>query len=582
MWRIILRSIRSKVLVSILLIAVITASGITVIFYVKSAATIEENYIASNQQQNRQIIESLDQAMQEVYHVLVEASCDEAIKAKIKEYTTEKEDKTLAEMVGLLQSYNERDTAISSFHLIIPDEQVLVTSEAYPKYKKVIERRSIQALIKETENQAGPLLLNNLISGRRPHLAFVEPINDNGTVGYLCANIEERYLYYNYISEMRNDTIKEVMLLDQKNEVITTGDDRQGEALTKTVKVMEGKFKDSGAGSQDVSIDEETIYFYSRAPFSRCVLYLSVDRETVLGDLTELRLYYAGILVISLIVASILASYLARLIYRPVQNLTSTVKHVSEGELSTRAQVISRDEMGDLATEFNQMLNQIELLIKELIEKERLKKDAELEALQYQVTPHFMYNTLNSIKYAALIKGERELADLIESFVELLQASISKKGAFLTVSEEVHILQNYVRLQEFRSNTTIKTVYNIEPAASNCLIPRLILQPIVENAILHGIDIKKGNGLILISAVVSGERLEIEIKDNGRGMSKEQIRTLLNSKVKKTKGFTAVGIPNVRDRLELYYGEKSQLRYVSDDRGTTVMIYLPAAYDEKE
>ena len=195
-----MRSIRSKVLVSILLIAVITASGITVIFYVKSAATIEENYIASNQQQNRQIIESLDQAMQEVYHVLVEASCDEAIKAKIKEYTTEKEDKTLAEMVGLLQSYNERDTAISSFHLIIPDEQVLVTSEAYPKYKKVIERRSIQALIKETENQAGPLLLNNLISGRRPHLAFVEPINDNGTVGYLCANIEERYLYYNYIS----------------------------------------------------------------------------------------------------------------------------------------------------------------------------------------------------------------------------------------------------------------------------------------------------------------------------------------------------------------------------------------------
>lgn len=577
-----MRSIRSKVLVSILLIAVITASGITVIFYVKSAATIEENYIASNQQQNRQIIESLDQAMQEVYHVLVEASCDEAIKAKIKEYTTEKEDKTLAEMVGLLQSYNERDTAISSFHLIIPNEQVLVTSEAYPKYKKVIERRSIQALIKETENQAGPLLLNNLISGRRPHLAFVEPINDNGTVGYLCANIEGRYLYYNYISEMRNDTIKEVMLLDQKNEVITTGDDRQGEALTKTVKVMEGKFKDSGAGSQDVSIDEETIYFYSRAPFSRCALYLSVDRETVLGDLTELRLYYAGILVISLIVASILASYLARLIYRPVQNLTSTVKHVSEGELSTRAQVISRDEMGDLATEFNQMLNQIELLIKELIEKERLKKDAELEALQYQVTPHFMYNTLNSIKYAALIKGERELADLIESFVELLQASISKKGAFLTVSEEVHILQNYVRLQEFRSNTTIKTVYNIEPAASNCLIPRLILQPIVENAILHGIDIKKGNGLILISAVVSGERLEIEIKDNGRGMSKEQIRTLLNSKVKKTKGFTAVGIPNVRDRLELYYGEKSQLRYVSDDRGTTVMIYLPAAYDEKE
>lgn len=577
-----MRSIRSKVLISILLITVITASAITGIFYVKSAATIEENYIASNQQQNRQIIESLDQTTQEVYQVLVEASCDEEIKAKIKEYTAQKEDKTLTEIVSLLQSYNQRDTAISSFHLIIPDEQVLVTSEAYPKFKKVIERHSIGALIKETQDQAGPLLLNNLISGRRPHLAFAEPINDNGVVGYLCANIEERYLYYNYISEMQNDTIKEVMLLDQNNEVITAGDDRQGEALARTVKVMKEKFKASDASLQDVSIDEETLYFYSRAPFSRCALYISVDREMVLGDLAKLRLYYLGILMIFLIIAGILASYLARLIYKPVQNLTRTVKRVSEGELSTRAQITSQDEMGDLAMEFNQMLNQIEILIKQLIEKEQLKKDAELEALQYQVTPHFMYNTLNSIKYAALIKGEKELADLIENFVELLQASISKKGAFLTVSEEVHILQNYVRLQEFRSNTAIKVIYEIEPAASNCLLPRLILQPIVENAILHGIDIKKGDSLILISAAVSGEKLKIEIKDNGRGMSEEQIRRLLNSQAKKTKGFTAVGIPNVRDRLALYYGEKSRLRYVSSDQGTTVMIYLPATYDEKE
>lgn len=577
-----MRSIRSKVLISILLITVITATAITGIFYVKSAATIEENYISSNQQQNRQIIESLDQTTQEVYQVLVEASCDAVIKAKIKEYTAEKKDKTLIEIVSLLQNYNQRDTAISSFHLIIPDEQVLVTSEAYPKFKKVIERRSIEALIKETKDQAGPLLLNNLISGRRPHLAFAEPINDNGIVGYLCANIEERYLYYNYVSEMQNDTIKEVMLLDQNNEVITAGDDRQEEALARTVKVMKEKFKASGASLQDVRIDEETIYFYSRAPFSGCALYISVDREMVLGDLAKLRLYYLGILMIFLIIAGILASYLARLIYKPVQNLTRTVKRVSEGELSTRAQITSQDEMGDLAMEFNQMLNQIEILIKQLIEKEQLKKDAELEALQYQVTPHFMYNTLNSIKYAALIKGEKELADLIENFVELLQASISKKGAFLTVSEEVHILQNYVRLQEFRSNTAIKVIYEIEPAASNCLLPRLILQPIVENAILHGIDIKKGDSLILISAVVSGEKLEIEIKDNGRGMSEEQIRTLLNSQAKKTKGFTAVGIPNVRDRLALYYGEKSRLRYVSSDQGTTVMIYLPATYDEKE
>lgn len=118
--------------------------------------------------------------------------------------------------------------------------------------------------------------------------------------------------------------------------------------------------------------------------------------------------------------------------------------------MSLRAEVETGDEIGILCREFNVMLDDIQELIQKVIEEERLKKDAELEALQYQITPHFMYNTLNSIKFAALIRGEKELGGLIGDFVELLQATISKKGTFLTVADEFHILNNYVHLQEFR------------------------------------------------------------------------------------------------------------------------------------
>lgn len=192
-----------------------------------------------------------------------------------------------------------------------------------------------------------------------------------------------------------------------------------------------------------------------------------------------------------------------------------------------------------------------------------------------------MYNTLNSIKCAALIKGEKELAKVVEDFVELLQTCISKKGSFLTVAEEVHILEKYICLQEFRSGESFQVKYEIQSEAAQCLIPRLILQPLVENALIHGMDIKQKRGQMIIRAWTDNGVLYMEVEDNGRGMTVEQINNLLRNKAKKTKGLTAVGVPNVRDRLKLYYKEKAQLSYRSSSEGTTASIYLPEIKDEE-
>jgi two-component system sensor histidine kinase YesM len=576
-----LRSIRSKILVSILLITVLTASMITSIFYRKSAETIEENYISSNQQRNRQLMEGLDQNMQEVYRVLAETATDGVIKQRVRQYANKPQDDILVQIADILKSYNKQNKAISSFYLFIPDEQVLVTSEDYPTYRKVIEKRSIDAIIKNGVGKPGPFLLTNLISGEAPHLAFVESVIDEETgvsKAYICANIEERSLYYNYISEMKNDTVKAVMLLERHNKVITADavDPKQEVAIGSYIKTPEMN------STEKVTTVDDKIYFYSRASFSGCTLFISVDRNAVLGSLKETQIYYLGILLVSLFPAAVLAVYLARLIYRPVQKLTNTVKQVAEGELDIRAEVAAKDEIGTLSVEFNQMLDHIEALIKQLIAEEKLKQDAELEALQYQVTPHFMYNTLNSIKYAALIKGEKELAGLIENFVELLQASISKKGAFLQVTDEVYILQNYVRLQEFRSNATIHMKCDIAEEAQRCLIPRLLLQPLAENSLLHGIDLKEDRGVLEVNARVKEDMLYLEVADNGRGISQQKIVELMNSQVKNTKGFSAIGVPNVRERLRLYYGKQAGMEFISSSQGTRVIIHLPAEYERGE
>ena len=157
-----------------------------------------------------------------------------------------------------------------------------------------------------------------------------------------------------------------------------------------------------------------------------------------------------------------------------------------------------------------------------------------------------------------------------------------KKGAFLTVAEEVQVLENYIHLQEFRNGENYQVEYKIEWEAQQCKIPRLILQPLVENAIIHGLDLKNDQKRLTIEAYTSGSRLYLKITDNGRGMTEEQIEELLQKKGKKTKGLTAVGIPNIQDRLNLYYGRQAKLTLKSEGEGTTATIYLPVNRGEDE
>ena len=299
-----------------------------------------------------------------------------------------------------------------------------------------------------------------------------------------------------------------------------------------------------------------------------------------MSDLDQLKYFLLAFLFLFLGISLIPAYFATRAMYEPLRNLTEAMDEVSAGELDKRVAVHTNDEIGRLSNDFNNMLNQIEKLIERLVKEEGLKKDAELEALQYQITPHFMYNTLNSIKFAALLKGEKELGVLIGDFVELLQASVNKKGTFVTVSDEIHILNNYIHLQKMRYDGHFEVEYEIGEDAGSCFVPRLILQPLVENSILHGLDMKMDNSRIQIRAMIEEEYLCISVRDNGRGMTQEQIYELLTKKTKKTSGLSGIGVANVRERLELYYGNNAGLGYDSTSDGTTAYLYLPAYKDQ--
>lgn len=515
-------------------------------------------------------MESFDNSMKELYYKNIEIAGKEELQREIEQYRESNNADELESLAEILRACKKNEDRLSSIDLILPKEQIAVTSEDFPVYKREIPKEEIQTIKEMEEKTARPVMVKNSVHENRTQVTEIQPIYDEeqNILAYLLLNVEERTLYYQYIDPIYDENMNQALVYDE-NEVVVTGMNSKeaGKACAEEMCL-----KQNGIFQKEKGV----IVIGYKGAFSGCQLSIAVQRNAILRQLRQMQIFLIVIVLVFLFVAIVLAGSLTRAIYRPIKKLTDTVEQVGEGDLSLRAEVETGDEIGILCREFNVMLDDIQELIQKVIEEERLKKDAELEALQYQITPHFMYNTLNSIKFAALIRGEKELGGLIGDFVELLQATISKKGTFLTVADEFHILNNYVHLQEFRYQGSFRVRYEMEEGAGGCYIPRLILQPLVENAILHGIDMKEKNGEIILRAKLEQDRLRLFVIDNGRGMTKEQIDTLLHSKTKKTNGLSAIGVPNIKERLELYYGDKGGMVYQSSENGTTVEIFLPA------
>lgn len=569
-----IRSIRSKVLLATISITLITVLSITIVFYIKSSDMIEKNYGENLYARVRQMGDAFDNSLKEIYYLTVQASCDDEVIERVQAYRGTKDESELEQIALLLQDYLKRYQEIGSVYLVFPGEQVIVTSQDYPVYEKKINTEVISQIDEASSVSITPKAMRDPLRDSSYILSFVSMVTDEEgrVIAYVMNNMDERMLYYQYLDSLDEGERSHAVILDADSEIISAKN--QDEIGIKFQNETWDGTKDEGILNE---INQSMLAVVYRTPFTGYHFFMEVEKKEILGDLREIRYFLAMFLLLFCGVSAVIAYFITGAMHKPLKNLTDTMEQISQGELEQRVEITTNDEIGILSRDFNNMLEHIEELIGQLVKEEMLKKDAELEALQYQITPHFMYNTLNSIKYAAILKGEKEIGGLVEDFVELLQASINKKGTFVTVAEELHFLENYVSLQRVRYEGKFIVKYRVEPEASGCFLPRLMLQPLVENAILHGLDMKNDNSQITVTAWTKEDTLYVSVKDNGRGMTKEQIVNLLESKKeKKTSGLSGIGVVNVKERLNLYYGEAGGISYESGSGGTTASLYLPA------
>lgn len=266
----------------------------------------------------------------------------------------------------------------------------------------------------------------------------------------------------------------------------------------------------------------------------------------------------------------ILGLFIKFSITNPVESLVSSMREVKTGWLRRVSIKLPNDEIGELKNSYNTMLVEINRLIEELVEKEKAYQKAEMNALQEQIKPHFLYNTLETIALLALENPRDEVYDAIETLGKFYRKFLSKGQEEITLSDEVEIVKNYLKLQELRYGDIFHDIYDIDEKVKNVRIPRLILQPIVENALYHGIIPKGEEGDIYIKAKQKEDKLVITVKDTGIGASEERISEVLS---KKSQSF---GLKSTLDRISKYYSNKVSYK-ISSEVGYyfEVEIYIP-------
>ena len=329
------------------------------------------------------------------------------------------------------------------------------------------------------------------------------------------------------------------------------------------------------------SVDYE--YFYTTSPKTGWKSLGIISVSDLHAQVRKLALsVITGVLLVSAV--AIFISYrLSRSFAEKIHTVTAAMKKASEGDFSVNlAEGISKNEFNDLNTGFNHMIQKINSLIQTVYKAELLRKEAEYASLQAQTNPHFLYNTLDTICWQAKLAGNDAIFDTTYSLASLLRASMGNTDPYITVSQELSYIRDYIQIQKARFRDKIQANIAVEPALMPVMVPKLILQPIVENAFIHGLEEKNGNGTIKISGILNDEEETVlfMIHDNGVGMTRAQIEKALDPPPG-TKG--SFGLSSVHKRLQLLYGTDFGLKILSDPgKGTTIIIRMPLHVEKAE
>lgn len=323
---------------------------------------------------------------------------------------------------------------------------------------------------------------------------------------------------------------------------------------------------------------EDHIIFTKYLPSMDLYFVNVIDKKTAIGGLfnkKQIVLLSVGIVLVALVIVFLVT----RRVTNSLSTLVRQIENTSRHNFVSYVSVTGTYETRQIGLAYNSMLDELQEYLEKLVQYQKEKRHAELAALQQQINPHFLYNTLTSIKFLVQQGGKAEAEETIRSLITLLQNTLGNGSETITIKQEVDNLKAYVYINQMRYGDRIKVNYFVSPDCEKYQIPKLILQPFIENSFFHGFN-SKTEGFINLMIWKKDHTLLFEIMDNGDGMEISSENTLPDTK-RKQQHFTGIGVRNVHERLQLIYGEKYGVEISSKlGEGTSVKIRIPIGVDE--
>lgn len=585
-----INSLFVKILCTVIIGIVCLSASLSMLNLFISKDVFAENFSASQQKAFKQI----DNDFYEFFSLITDVATRASTSWAVHEYLTaenqepEEEMKTIyymqdhmnetrldehSELNVMLVGFNGKSHFLNSARREIPLDEILKGKAA----KKAIANPD--KLICEyeesgyTDNQKNsPVLVMAKV------LSYGETNQYDGII-FISIKESEFENIYEYFTSDTND----IIILNQDEEVVSsnergylTGEKQEKLEFILTKVEMEDnaleEVKDKSRGNVEM-------YLTQKIQGTNFRMLGIIDPNVAFQQQYNMKNNILLTLVITILISFFIFVFI-RQQTRPLSKLADKMRLVQKGNMQEYVQIEGTEEIQELSKTYNTMLQRINQYIEEKLKIQEEKRNAEIHALQMQINPHYMYNTLASIKWLIWQGDAAKSTAVIDAFISLLRNTISNTDEFVSVEQEIENLRNYTLINQTRYGDAVDVEFYVSESCKECLVPKLILQPFVENAFFHAFP-KGMSGEISVFVKEERRYLRFDIVDDGVGMGTETLSALRNKTTKKSEHFTGIGINNVDDRIKLIYGMDYGINIVSEkEKGTTITILLPRREQE--
>ena len=582
--------IRTKLIISYLSIVIVTVLIVGVYLISRMNNIVVENAIKEGRYNNN----SVKSRMEEVLKLAINTSDmiyqDDNLHSMLKreydnygqvvsaynEYTILRDYLKYYNEFNGVEMYVDNDTLLSATGIFKVTDEIRESSW----YKKAIEDKGIITWLYKKDETTGNY-----------SLSLVRAINSTsrGHIGVLVISINPNYLA-NIVNDERYKTS---ILVDGR--VIYSNDLKVGEIADLGRSEAEASYYYEINEEFNENGDHLILNTFKLDKSFNNTFQVLVNVPVDIITMESSTVINKGILIIGVAIMSslIVILYFSKNFSDRINILRSEMHKVVKGNFNIKKSMDGNDEISEVYDDLYIMMESINKLIDEVyirkIQQEKLmvkQKEAEFKMLASQINPHFLYNTLETIRMRAFCSGDRELASIVKKLGKIMRRNLEVSNQNVSFESELELVKNYLEIQELRFKGKVEHEFNIEVNAKKYNILPLLLQPIVENAFVHGLEGTKEKGKIIVSAFEDFGYLLVEISDNGCGMSRERLEFIndnLGKTNKKENGHQSIGMGNINERIKIFYGDKYGIHVFSElNVGTKIVLVLPAIEGDED